>query len=281
MKPGILRPVATPLLLAFLVVLPAVISGCAAGAANDNSQLLFELLNRVEQLEREVRQLRGDLETYRHDQDQASKRIESQYLELERRVRLIDGSGPEPTAETDAMGSSTPTIAPPPTPLAQTGAPVNAEVGEFPSRPPGAAAPEQVTAITPSSPSTNPPSGSEQQAYDSAFGMLRDGHYQDAAAGFQDFLARYPTSGLASNAQYWLGEAYYVNRDYDESKQAFVTLGAEYPSSTKLPDALLKLGYIYEAQGDKGRAKEVLQKLTQEYPGTPAAQNAQERLKTM
>src|SRR5687768_13264069 len=56
--------------------------------------------------------------------------------------------------------------------------------------------------------------GGEQGSYDAAFAALKGGDYQRAIAGFKNFVATYPDSPLASNAQYWLGEAYYVNREY-------------------------------------------------------------------
>ena len=65
-----------------------------------------------------------------------------------------------------------------------------------------------------------PPSGAgsaEQAAYVQAFDVLKSGNYAAPIAGFKQFLATYPQSALADNAQYWLGEAYYVTRDFDNA----------------------------------------------------------------
>ena len=54
-----------------------------------------------------------------------------------------------------------------------------------------------------------------QAAYDEAFQALKELRYADAAESFQSFMDQYPNSDLADNAQYWLGESYYVTRNYE------------------------------------------------------------------
>ena len=68
----------------------------------------------------------------------------------------------------------------------------------------------------------SPGAGVEDKAsYQAAFNLLKDGQYDRAIAAFQKFLAAYPDSPLADNAQYWLGEALYVNKTYPEALAAF------------------------------------------------------------
>ena len=121
----------------------------------------------------------------------------------------------------------------------------------------------------------------EQADFDAALGELREGRYSEAVAGFQRFLVAYPASGLAGDAQYWLGEAHYLGRNYDAAKEAFIDMGLRYPQSARLPDALLKLGYLYGEQGDDDRAREVLRKLVEVYPNTQAASLAERRLQSL
>jgi len=94
-------------------------------------------------------------------------------------------------------------------------------------------------------PGTPAPTGSsvEQSVYSQAFDALKAGSYSVAIAGFKDFLANYPSSPLAENAQYWLGETYYVNHEYDAAAGAFRNVLEKWPGSRKAPDAMLKLGY--------------------------------------
>jgi TolA-binding protein len=58
-----------------------------------------------------------------------------------------------------------------------------------------------------------PAAAGEQASYDAAFSALKGADYPRAISGFKGFIANYPDSNLASNAQYWLGEAYYVTRE--------------------------------------------------------------------
>jgi len=127
----------------------------------------------------------------------------------------------------------------------------------------------------------SPPAGGEQASYDAAFGALKSGDYQKAIAGFRNFVAAYPSSPLASNAQYWLGEAYYVTREYPSAITAFQKVTTDWPDSRKAPDAMVKIGFTQSALGKNGEAKVTLEDVVRRYPGTEAAQLATERLKRL
>jgi tol-pal system protein YbgF len=122
------------------------------------------------------------------------------------------------------------------------------------------------------------PSSTEEAIYSQAYDALKAGSYSISITGFKDFLTTYPTSPLAENAQYWLGEAYYVNHDYDAAAGAFRTVLKKWPESRKAPDALLKLGYTQYAQKQYPAAKATLTEVTRKYPGTDTAKLAADRL---
>jgi tol-pal system protein YbgF len=125
------------------------------------------------------------------------------------------------------------------------------------------------------------PSGSDRMNYQAAFDMLKAGQYEKATAAFQRFLVTFPDSALADNAQYWLGESYYVTRRYSEALKSFRTVVDRYPESRKLPDAWLKIGYTqYELKAWKP-AREALTRVQREYPDTSAAAEAAKRLERM
>ena len=114
-----------------------------------------------------------------------------------------------------------------------------------------------------------------------AFEALKNANYAAAIAGFKQYLASYPTSDLADNAQYWLGEAYYVTRDYDNAAVAFRAVGERWPNSRKSADALLKLGFTQYELKHYSEARVTLTQVTQRYPDTDAARLAAERLKRL
>ena len=65
----------------------------------------------------------------------------------------------------------------------------------------------------------------DQAAYNAAFDKLKAGNYSEAMLAFQAFMNHYPSSDLLDNAQYWIGEAYYVTRDYEHAARAFRAVG--------------------------------------------------------
>jgi tol-pal system protein YbgF len=107
---------------------------------------------------------------------------------------------------------------------------------------------------------------------------LRDGHYSKAIAGFNSFLSSFPTGEYASNAQYWLGEAYKVSQNIPAARDAFNKVISNYPTSPKVPDALLKLGYLELEQNNTAKAKEYLAKVSASYPNTTAANLAAKKM---
>jgi len=123
--------------------------------------------------------------------------------------------------------------------------------------------------------------GGEQAQYDAAFNALKGADYPGAINGFKAFVSAHPQSALASNAQYWLGEAYYVNRDYPNAIAAFQKVTVDWPDSRKAPDALVKIGFTQAALGRNGDARATLEDVVRRYPGTEAAQLATDRLKRL
>ena len=121
----------------------------------------------------------------------------------------------------------------------------------------------------------------DQEAYARAFETLKGADYDAAIAQFRDFMKNHPQSELLDNAQYWLGEAYYVTRDYERAAGAFRAVGERWPDSRKAPDALLKLGYTLQEQKRLPEARVALGQVVQRFPGSGAARLAAERLKKL
>ena len=147
----------------------------------------------------------------------------------------------------------------------------------------GTAAPEAVSPIgnSASAPPAASASAQEQQDYDAAFSLLKQGSYDRAIKAFRDFLAKHPQSRMRDNAQYWLAEAYYVSRDFRKALTEFNRLMSDYPQSQKTPDALLKTGYSHYELGEWAKAREHLNQVIARYPGQPPAKSAEQRLAKM
>lgn len=118
----------------------------------------------------------------------------------------------------------------------------------------------------------------EQQEYDAALAFFKAGDYRNAGASFFDFTRRYPQSGLAPSAQYWLGNTYYAQRDYKNAITAQQVVVKNYPDSPKAADALLNIASCQMELKDRAGAKRTLETLIAQYPDSASAQTAKERL---
>ena len=117
--------------------------------------------------------------------------------------------------------------------------------------------------------------------YQAAFDLLKAGKYPEARAGFEAFLAAHPEHELGANAQYWIGEVFYVERDYAAALAAFGKVESRYPQARKVPDALLKAGLCQYELKRYAEARATFAKVTGEFPGTPASKDAAARLARM
>ncbi len=121
----------------------------------------------------------------------------------------------------------------------------------------------------------------EQRSYDAALAFFKAGDYKNAGAAFYDFTRRFPQSGFAPSAQYWLGSTYYAQRDYRNAIAAQQVVVKNYPDNPKAADALLNIASAYIELKDRVSAKRTLETLVAQYPEAPAAETAKERLSAL
>jgi len=118
----------------------------------------------------------------------------------------------------------------------------------------------------------------EAKAYQGALDQFKLGNYALAVAAMQSFLATYPSSKLAPNAQYWVGMAHSGQRDYKAAISAQRKLLAAWPDSEKAPDAMLSIASAQETMGDRAAARKTLEELVAKYPQSSSAASAKQRL---
>ena len=272
-----------PFVATSAVVMAALGAGCATTPAADDptqvklndldarvarieriisNQSLVDLAQHLDQVQADVRQLRGRLEELEYNTEAMKKQNRDLYNDLDKRVAALGGgSAGGAGAGSTAAGSGAGAAAS----LAGGGAAGSAGSATPPAS--GAAA-------------TDAPGGSseEQTVYAQSFDALKAGSYSVAITGFKDFLSSYPSSPLAENAQYWLGEAYYVTHDLNSANTAFKAVLSKYPDGRKGPDAMLKLGFTQLEQKNVSEGRSTLQQVVQKYPNTDAAKRASDRL---
>ncbi|MCI0494176.1 tol-pal system protein YbgF [candidate division KSB1 bacterium] len=114
--------------------------------------------------------------------------------------------------------------------------------------------------------------------YNSAYLDLSKGNYQLAMQGFQQFLEKFPQSDLADNAQYWLGEVFYAQKENQKAIDEFKKVVENYPRGDKVAAALLKIGYCHFNLGDQATGKKFMKIVTERFPNTEEARLARSRL---
>jgi tol-pal system protein YbgF len=228
------------------IILCFALTGCAANDLVLKRQTETE--TKVEQLIQSnnsdkfrVNELAGQIQA----QDDKSKTMAAQFLQLTETIRELRASQDELKARVILLAQQTP--------------------------PPKIEVVNQDT--TPNARHTGPPAD-----YVKAFGLYSSNTFAEAIVAFETFLKNNPQSEFSANALYWIGECHYSLSDLPRAKESFSRVAETYPKSPKAPDALLKLGYTLSALKDKEKSQATFENLIKSYPSSPAAVKARERL---
>lgn len=241
--------------LAFLLPLSATAQSLSTAERLDllerRAAKITDLTLQLDEMRRENRELRGAVENLNYEIDQLKRKQRDLYLDIDERL----------------SGMQAPAVSSPPaaSSSAQQKAPAAPRASP---RPPAAGSADR---------------GQIQAEYQAAYALLspQQKRYDEAAKAFARFVERYPNDELVPNAQYWLGEAYYVSQKNQPALQAFEKVINAYPGSSKAPGALFKIGRLHEVSGQAAAARAAYQRVLNDYPNAPAAGLARQRLKQL
>jgi tol-pal system protein YbgF len=212
---------------------------------NANAQM-FDL---VELLQRELQQLRGQVEELNYNLERLKQDQKQRYLDLDRRVVSLS-SQPSVANETQVA-----------TVVSQT-----PQDGNEP------ALGQVIVAQETYDPEV------EKAAYNAAFTLIRERQYDASIVALLAFVNDFQQGALLGNAHYWLGEVYMVQGDASLAAETFEIVIGEFPEHRKIPDALYKAGVAYQNVGNIVKANQMLQRVLKEYPDSSAARLAHERV---
>jgi tol-pal system protein YbgF len=114
--------------------------------------------------------------------------------------------------------------------------------------------------------------------YESAYDSFKDKQYKEAREKFETFMKEFPQDELADNAQFWIAETYYGEKDFEGAILAYEAVLKKYPKSEKAPGALLKQGFSFIEIGDKKTGKTILEKVIDLYPDYREADLAKKKI---
>ena len=136
-------------------------------------------------------------------------------------------------------------------------------------------------ASTPASLDPNSEQGRKAKAdYNQAYQLLVSKPAESVPL-FRGFLANYPQHELAANAQYWLAEALYAQKDFEGASQEFMKVLKQYKDSPKSSGAALKLGYSFYELQQWEYARRTLEDTVRFFPDSSSAKLAEARLQKM
>jgi len=257
---------------------------------------------RMGRIEDQIRTLTGQLEENSYKTEQLRQKLDKLSSDIDFRLNQLEhpgaaSAGPPPSNDSNAPAGAAPanTDQPPSNPNAPVQlhppgaggdpskpASKSGILGFVPAEPGGttmlapqtkdgasdtqAPANQQTNQQTAAAPAGLPANASPKEQYNYAFGLLRQQKYDDAAAALRAFIKANPKDDLAGSAQYWLGESYYVRKDYANAAPIFAEGYEKYPKSVKAPYDLLGLGQSLGAQGQKADSCRVFARLDRDFP---------------
>ena len=132
-----------------------------------------------------------------------------------------------------------------------------------------------------STPSASPPPPSAETLYATALRDLTTGKYDLARQQFADYLKYYGDTALAGNAQFYIGETYYQEKDYRQAVSEYDRVLTSYPTSYKMAAAQLKKGLALLELNDREAGIRALRGVIRRYPKSEEAQRAREHLQRL
>ncbi|MDO8437187.1 MAG: tol-pal system protein YbgF [Nitrosomonadaceae bacterium] len=216
-----------------------------------DNQALLNFHTQIEALKQDINKLRGQIEVLVNENELTQKRQRDFYIDLDSRLRRIEQ----------------------PAPPAMSASPVPSEVAGSESD-----APLPVTVVDTPAANAATAEAAENGAYEAAYDLFKAGSYQDAISRFQNLLESHPRSRFAPSAHYWIGNAYYALRDFDNAIETQRNLIKAFPDSAKAPDALLNIASSQREMNKIAASRKTLEELIARYPISDAADKAKQRL---
>ena len=238
----------------------AAVSGCASGERAQRAQEMATLRSQVEEL--------------RKSQEANAREL----ARLSGEVKAVDAQSAFLAGEAKAAGEERARVKAALDESDKTLRELRSAVEELSKAaiPPPAAPPVAAPA-----PRSSAPDASPEQMYAAAMASFQAEEHGQAVLEFTELTRKFPEHPLAANAQYWVGEAYYRQRDFRQALVEFRKVIDGVPKGSQIPDALLKIGLCHRALRDQARAREAWEQVAKEYPGTNAATQARSLLATL
>lgn len=210
-------------------------------AIKQQTRSMLDLQSRIDALNTEIRNLRGQGEEATHGLQDAEKRQKDFYVDLDTRLRHFE-SAEEAAKE--------------------------------------AAAKEAAAAKAPVAPVSADPADPvpEDRAFETGYSLFKAGSYENAVKAFQDFVKKFPDSARVPDANYWLGNAQLAMKDYRNALDTYQGMLKDFPETPKSADVMYGIARCQYGLKRPVAARKTLKKLVTKYPASEAAAKAKKLL---
>jgi len=203
-------------------------------------------LQRLDQLEAELRRLTNRVDVLTNDVNRIVEDATNRVGDIEFRLTELEGGDVSTLGKPEPLGGGVSTPTTPPPAAAGTGA-TELAIGE-------------------------------QSGFDAGVKAVQAGDHAKGAELLAAFLATYPGGPLASEAQFWRGEALAGQGAWSEAARSYLDAFSGAPQGPKAPQALYRLAVSLGRLGKTQEACLTLTEVDSRYPGSEVArQVAQER----
>ena len=216
--------------------------------ADTTPSMQWQIYQQVQQLQQEVRDLRGQLEVQGNIIERMKQDARSRYLDLDQRITQLKNTPPVVITDTTNTTTTTPIVTPPAT--------------------------TDTTVVAAPNPDD------EKRAYFAAYEVFKTGGPNKAINPMRNFIKNYPHSTFTPSAYYWLGEFYLAASPADvaNAKKSFKIVTEQYADTPKAAAALLKLGSFADVDGKTQEAIKYMLLIVKNFPNTPEANAAKSYL---
>lgn len=245
-----------------------------------STNLNWDLIQKNQKLEEEVRRLRGQLEEHENSIELLKKELANRYTDLDQRLELLSQKIDPPEETTEATTESTAEAAA--APKSEPHSPANTIQPDSPKNTTNSTSTPvvQATQNTATTNTTNSQIELEKAAYTVALDAYKQGGAKKAIQPMQNFIKNHPNGIYVGNAYFWLAEFYLAVEpvDYKAAKQNYNIVATRYPNSAKAPRAIYQL-YSIAKEVDKNTAlaNQYKNKLISQYPQTEEAKFIQKK----
>ncbi|MGD0917554.1 MAG: tol-pal system protein YbgF [Thermodesulfobacteriota bacterium] len=241
---------------------------------SETKKLQADLLLRVEALQSQIRTLSTDVEEYKEFLKRPSKEIERMKEDVALRMRTLEEKDKtveeKNKVQEDRIRTMEERIKRIEDQLKMIGAKIDQVASKQieEEKTPKGEAPVDVKGL----------STGAGDLYKDAYETLQKGDLEKARRKFEAFLKQYPNTELSDNAQFWIGETYYLKKDFEKAILEYEKAITKYPEGDKVPAALFKQALAFLELGEKSSARDLLKRVIDRYPHSEQAEMAKKKL---